>query len=40
MAVFGIWIAADLCRWQDNAAGAIARPSTLIRACTARRLVA
>jgi len=38
--VFGISLAADLCRWrQDNATGAIARP-LLIRACTAGRLVA
>jgi hypothetical protein len=41
MAAFGISLAADLCRWrQDNAVGVIARPSILIRACTACRLVA
>jgi hypothetical protein len=40
MAAFGISLVADLCRWrQDNAVGAIARSSTLIRACTACRLV-
>jgi hypothetical protein len=38
--VFGIFLVADLCRWrQGNAAGTIARPATLIRACTACRLV-